>query len=423
MACARRSRRRVPGRASSHRRATYRRPSTRQDAASATPGSLTFRGCGARHRAAWLGGLPAPGGSLLAPRRLRRAGPAPRPGHPRARCRRAAAIEFYERGLARIEDRWAGTGEPGERFRDDRHLYANDLDLFGRGSLFELLSHRADARRRRDAGDWLTHPAVAGEMRARQRRGRGADARARPARGALAGRRRRARGRRQRSPRRVGRGGAAACRVMAARRWRCVLTASRSARPSYWAVTGDPAPFIAVVVARSRCSPFRSARACSRRCTPPRAGPRPRRPRARARPARARRLQGRAPARATSPSPATRDGRARVAPPSPLHRLVELHDWQHNQFFAPIAARAALGHASRLGDRGLAPRARRPRRAPGCGPSANSRRSARCPRTATSTRTIRGRRSSTRRRARTSTASTSGIRCFRRRAWSATTCA
>jgi hypothetical protein len=42
-------------------------------------------------------------------------------------------IGFYERGLARLEDRWIGTGEPGERFRDDRHVYANDMDLFGRG--------------------------------------------------------------------------------------------------------------------------------------------------------------------------------------------------------------------------------------------------------------------------------------------------
>src|SRR5690242_7458275 len=50
------------------------------------------------------------------------------------------AIVFYERGLARIEDRWVGGGEPGTRFRTDDHPYANDLDLFGEGSLFELLS-------------------------------------------------------------------------------------------------------------------------------------------------------------------------------------------------------------------------------------------------------------------------------------------
>ncbi len=58
-----------------------------------------------------------------------------------ARDRAARAVSFYERGRARLEDRWAGSaGEPGERFRSDQHLFADDLDLFGRGSLFELLS-------------------------------------------------------------------------------------------------------------------------------------------------------------------------------------------------------------------------------------------------------------------------------------------
>src|SRR5688500_3164720 len=79
----------------------------------------------------------------------------------------ARAIAFYERGLARIEDRWAGTGEPGDRFRDDHHLYANDLDLFGRGSLFELLSI-ARTRAGEDAlAAWLKTPASPEEIAAR----------------------------------------------------------------------------------------------------------------------------------------------------------------------------------------------------------------------------------------------------------------
>lgn len=56
-----------------------------------------------------------------------------------ALAQRRRAIEFYQRGLARIQDRWAGTGETGERFLDPAHPYARDLDLFGRASLFELL--------------------------------------------------------------------------------------------------------------------------------------------------------------------------------------------------------------------------------------------------------------------------------------------
>jgi hypothetical protein len=45
---------------------------------------------------------------------------------------------FYQQGLARIEDRWAGAGQTGERFSDPHHMYAADLDLFGGGGLFEL---------------------------------------------------------------------------------------------------------------------------------------------------------------------------------------------------------------------------------------------------------------------------------------------
>ena len=58
----------------------------------------------------------------------------------RARTRAETAVAMYRRGIARIEDRWAGTGQAGDRFRDPAHVYADDLDLFGRGCLFELLS-------------------------------------------------------------------------------------------------------------------------------------------------------------------------------------------------------------------------------------------------------------------------------------------
>ena len=58
----------------------------------------------------------------------------------RAKGRAETAADFYRKGIARIEDRWAGSGQPGERFRNTDHVYAEDLDLFGRGCLFELLS-------------------------------------------------------------------------------------------------------------------------------------------------------------------------------------------------------------------------------------------------------------------------------------------
>src|SRR5215467_10317811 len=46
------------------------------------------------------------------------------------------AIEFYEKGIARLENRWMGAGITHTAFADTDHLYANDLDIFGKGSLF-----------------------------------------------------------------------------------------------------------------------------------------------------------------------------------------------------------------------------------------------------------------------------------------------
>ena len=77
------------------------------------------------------------------------------------------AIAFYERGLARIEDRWSDDGETGERFADDRHLYARDLDLFGRGSLFQLLSIARTRAGEQILAAWLKAPAGRDEILAR----------------------------------------------------------------------------------------------------------------------------------------------------------------------------------------------------------------------------------------------------------------
>jgi len=78
------------------------------------------------------------------------------------------AVEVYRKGLARIEDRWIGTGQSGEHIDFASSLYANDLDLFGRGSLFELLS-RARTRMGEDAlAHWLLSPASVKEISERQ---------------------------------------------------------------------------------------------------------------------------------------------------------------------------------------------------------------------------------------------------------------
>ncbi len=56
-----------------------------------------------------------------------------------AEARASRGVAWYEHGIARIEDRWPGLGPAGDRFADAEHLYAQDLDLFGGGSLFQLL--------------------------------------------------------------------------------------------------------------------------------------------------------------------------------------------------------------------------------------------------------------------------------------------
>src|SRR6185312_1902578 len=79
-----------------------------------------------------------------------------------------AHMAFYERGLARLEDRWAGTGETGERFIHDAHPYARDLDLFGKGSLFELLSIFRTRAGEEMLARWLLEPASPAEVLIRQ---------------------------------------------------------------------------------------------------------------------------------------------------------------------------------------------------------------------------------------------------------------
>ncbi|HXS77619.1 MAG TPA: hypothetical protein VN753_15670 [Terracidiphilus sp.] len=80
---------------------------------------------------------------------------------------RARSIEFFERGLARINDQWIGKGETGDRFLDPSHPYARDLDLFGPASLFELLCTARTRAGEETLAHWLLSPSPADEIRAR----------------------------------------------------------------------------------------------------------------------------------------------------------------------------------------------------------------------------------------------------------------
>jgi len=76
----------------------------------------------------------------------------------RAKRRAEVASDFYRCGIARIEDRWAGTGQTGERFLERKYLYAEDLDIFGKGSLFELLSQARLPMGENLLAEWLCQP-------------------------------------------------------------------------------------------------------------------------------------------------------------------------------------------------------------------------------------------------------------------------
>lgn len=82
----------------------------------------------------------------------------------RARDLAQRAVAFYRNGLARIEDRWAGTGQTGERFSDPHHVYAADLDLFGRGGLFELLSTARTRIGEKTLAEWLLSPSAVDQI-------------------------------------------------------------------------------------------------------------------------------------------------------------------------------------------------------------------------------------------------------------------
>jgi hypothetical protein len=79
------------------------------------------------------------------------------------------AADIYRRGLARLEGRWTGSGETGEQFRVADHVYADDLDLFGRGSMFELLCTARTPMGRQTLANWLLAPTTLDEVRGRQR--------------------------------------------------------------------------------------------------------------------------------------------------------------------------------------------------------------------------------------------------------------
>jgi hypothetical protein len=84
----------------------------------------------------------------------------------RRRCERSA--DLYRKGLERLDDNWVGKGSTGEHFVSDAHPYAEDLDLFGVGSLFELLCRARTRVGENTLAQWLLNPSSTPVVHSRQ---------------------------------------------------------------------------------------------------------------------------------------------------------------------------------------------------------------------------------------------------------------
>ena len=75
--------------------------------------------------------------------------------------------DLYERGESRLAREWKEL-DPGLNFADRDHPYASDLDLFGVGSLYQLLCSARTQIGRETLVQWMKESAAAAEIRARQ---------------------------------------------------------------------------------------------------------------------------------------------------------------------------------------------------------------------------------------------------------------
>lgn len=85
-----------------------------------------------------------------------------------ARLRSSRAAAFYQAGLARIDGRFNGDEDDGLRLRPANHIYAEDLDVFGKESLFALLSRARTRSGAERLASWLLEPAAPSEILERQ---------------------------------------------------------------------------------------------------------------------------------------------------------------------------------------------------------------------------------------------------------------
>ena len=91
--------------------------------------------------------------------------------HGRARRRSDISkrrVELYEAGLRRLDDDWRDQEATGDRYLDTGHVYTGDLDIFGRGSLFQLINWARTRTGEDRLAAWLSHAAAKPDVLARQ---------------------------------------------------------------------------------------------------------------------------------------------------------------------------------------------------------------------------------------------------------------
>jgi MutS domain V len=122
-------------------------------------GAVLFVSRGAHWISPWLAALPLAAG-VFAFAKARR-------------CKRRvqdanSLMDLYSDRLRRVRHQWVGKGDSGSDLEMPGHLSAADLDLFGEGSLFELLCDVQTPTGREVLAQWLQVPAKTDEVISRQ---------------------------------------------------------------------------------------------------------------------------------------------------------------------------------------------------------------------------------------------------------------
>jgi hypothetical protein len=84
-----------------------------------------------------------------------------------------AARRFLESRLARLQRVFGNDLPDGREYRSDQHPWTQDLDVFGQGSLFQMLNECRTAPGRQQLAEWMMTVPSAEEIRLRQSRARG----------------------------------------------------------------------------------------------------------------------------------------------------------------------------------------------------------------------------------------------------------